>query len=75
MALNPLDLDSSIEQAANALGPMSENRQSLCKRPAVMGFTSDEGTDGSSRSKRTRSNDDETESEQEVQPSRKTGLG
>ena len=75
LALNPLDLDSSIEQAASALGQMSGNRQSPHKCLAAMGFTSDEGTDGSSCSKRTCTNDNETESEEEVQLLRKTGLG
>ena len=77
LVLNPLDSDSSIEQAASALGPMSMNRQSPHKHPAVTGFTSDEGagTDGSSHLKRVHTEGDKTESEQEVQPPRKTGLG
>ena len=70
LVLNPLDSDSSIEQAASTLGPMSMNRWSPHKRPAATGFTSDEGagTDGSSHSKRACTEENETESKQEVQP-------
>ena len=77
LMLNLLDSDSSIEQAANALGPMSTNCRSLYKHPAATSFTSDDGTgmDGSSCSKRPLTDDNEMESEQEVHPPRKTGLG
>ena len=68
LALNLLDSDSLIEQAASTLGPMSTNGHSPHKCSAATGFTSDEGagTDGSSRSKRAHIEDEETESEQEV---------
>ena len=77
LASNPADSDSSIKQAANALGLINMNRQSPCKQPAGTGFTLDEGTgtDGSSHLKRPHTEDDETESEQEVHPPKKTGLG
>ena len=70
LALNMLDSDSSIEQAANELGPINMSQRSPQKCPAASSFTSDEGTDGSSCSKRQHVETEDDESEQGVRPFR-----